>query len=43
MSPVLTVSGGMGVVPDTVTGRAFRSHALNPTPIAPSASASEFG
>ena len=43
MSPVLTVSGGMGVVPDMVTGRAFRSQVLKPTPMLPSASASRLG
>ncbi len=43
ISPVLTVSGGIGVVPDTVTGRAFRSHTRKPTPIRPSASASRLG
>ena len=43
MSPVLTVSGGMGVVPDTVTCRGFRSHTRKPTPMRPSASASRLG
>jgi hypothetical protein len=38
MSPVRAVSGGRGVVPDTVTGRALRSQVRNGTPMLPSAS-----
>lgn len=38
MSPVRAVSGGSGVVPDTVMGRALKSHARKLTPMVPSAS-----